>query len=86
MKIIISNFETLARRKRYKNGKDLFRKLGGGKSAYGCIKAGCRVGYEIVKELYNLFGVDVLLEVIDLEGETLNGFKSKYIAVGRFLC
>ena len=56
MKIIIDEFERLARCKGYRSGNELFKELGGGRSAYQCIKAGNRVGEEIVKAIYNKFG------------------------------
>ena len=42
---------------------------------------GCMIGYDLVKEIYNAFGPLVMLQVIDLEGETLQSFKSKYISI-----
>ncbi len=37
MKIIIDEFERLARCKGYRSGNELFKELGGGRSAYQCI-------------------------------------------------
>ena len=82
MKLKIKEFETLARQNGYRNGKALMKKLGAGKCAYGWLKRGCKIGYDLVKEIHNEFGALVMLRVIDLEGETLQSFKSKYISVG----
>ena len=49
------------------------------------IKAGCRVGYEIVREIYNLFGSAILLEIVDMEEETVSGLESKFIKIGNKL-
>lgn len=82
MKLKIKEFEVLARQNGYRNGKALMKKLGAGKCAYGCLKRGCKIGYDLVKAIQNEFGALVMLRVIDLEGETLQSFKSKYISVG----
>lgn len=82
MKLKIKEFEALARQNGYRNGKALMKKLGAGKCAYGCLKRGCKIGYDLVKALHNESGALVMLRVIDLEGETLQSFKSKYISVG----
>ena len=81
MKIIIDEFERLARCKGYRSGNELFRELGGGRSAYQCIKAGNRVGEEIVRAIYNKFGEKVLTEVVDMEEETISVLKSKSIVI-----
>ncbi len=85
MKIIIDSFEKLAKREGYLNGKKLYEALGGGNRSYSRIRAGCNVGYEIVKEIYNNYGEKTLLEVVNMEGETVNGLKAKYVAVDNFL-
>lgn len=81
MKLRIREFERLAKGNGYGNGRHLMRRLGAGKNAYATIKNGNQIGYDLAKELYNTFGVLAFLEVIDLEGETLGGFRSKYVAV-----
>lgn len=81
MKLRIREFERLAKGNGYGNGRRLMRRLGAGKNAYAAIKNGNQIGYDLAKELYNTFGVLAFLEVIDLEGETLGGFRSKYVAV-----
>lgn len=85
MRLNIKEFEELARKKGYHNGKELMKKLGAGKYTYGCLKRGCKIGYDLVKEIHNEFGVLIMLRVIDLEDETLQSFKSKYMSVGGML-
>ena len=80
MKLRIREFERLAKENGYGNGIRLMRRLGAGKSAYAAIKNGNRIGHDLAKELYNTFGVLAFLSVIDLEGDTLGGYRSKFIA------
>lgn len=82
MKLKINAFEALAKKKGYKNGRKLFVVLGGGKSGYSAVKAGCCVGYEIVKEIYNLFGIKILHEVIETGEGTIRETESKFIKIG----
>lgn len=82
MKLKIQEFEDLAKRKGYVEGKRLMKKLGAGFKAYGCIKGGSKLGYELAKNLYNLVGEAEFVKVIDFEEDTLNGFKHKYVLVG----
>lgn len=46
---------------------------------------GYRIGYEIVRDLYNKYGQAVVGKIIDFEDETIESFKSKYILVGKRL-
>ena len=85
MRLKIKKFNALAKKKGYRDGKKLMQELGAGKYAYGKLKRGCIIGYDLVKEIYNTFGPLVMMQVIDLEGETLQSFKSKYISVGGML-
>lgn len=82
MKLKIQEFEDLAKRKGYVEGKRLMKKLGAGFKAYGCFKGGCRLGYELAKDLYNKVGEAEFVKVIDFEEDTLSGFKQKYILIG----
>ena len=86
MRLIIKEFEFLAKRSEYNSGYRLWRKLGGGKRAYKHIKAGVSVGFEVVKALYNKFGEKEVEKVIDFEGLTISSLKSKYLIVGKKLC
>lgn len=84
MKLKIINFNELATEKGY-SGKRLLQKLGAGKNAYECFECGCGIGYDLAKELYNFFGEAEFIKIINFEGDTLNGFKSKYVKVGNKL-
>ena len=53
MKLKIKEFRTIAKRKGYGNEKILYIALGGGDYGINAIKAGCKVGYEIVREIYS---------------------------------
>ena len=44
---------------------------------------GARIGYDAVRDIYNNLGEEVVREIIDFEEETMNGFKSKYVLVGK---
>ncbi len=84
MKLKIDEFENYAKR----NGISaslLFKKLGGGKNAYRRLKSGCSLGYELAKDMFNTLGEWTFLSLVDLEGETIDGFKAKYILVGNKL-
>lgn len=83
MKLKIREFNRLAKRKKYRNGTEFFIALGGTMCSYQAIKRGCRIGYEIVRRLYNTVGEEELIKIIDFEEESLNGFKNKYIQVGK---
>lgn len=85
MKLKIKEFEAPAKKRGYRGGKALIEELGAGKYAYSNLKRGCKIGYDLVKAIYNEFGPLIMLEVIDLEEETLQSFKSKYISVGGML-
>lgn len=82
MKLRKDEFEELAKRKGIPNGKLLWKRLGGGKSAYAFAKNGCGITHEIVQNLYNLFGETETVRVVDFGQEGLNGFKAKFICVG----
>lgn len=49
------------------------------------LEQGIQIGYEVVKDIYNKLGEKAVLQIISFEEETLNGFKSKYIKVGKRL-
>lgn len=79
MKLRMDEFKELARRKCHTNGFLLWRKIWGGQSAYSLVSKGIGVGYEVLKDLYNLVGEEEMVKVVDFEEETVSGFKSKYI-------
>lgn len=84
MKLKIREFENFAKRSG-KKANIMFVKLGGGKRAYKRLKKGCPMGYDIAREIYNELGEQTFLSIVDLEEETINGFKAKYIVVGNKL-
>ena len=49
------------------------------------LEQGIQIGYEAVKDIYNKLGEKSVLQIINFEEETLNGFKSKYLLVGNTL-
>lgn len=82
MKLKVEEFEELAKRKGFRSGYMLWRKIGGGRSAYALVEKGIGVAYEVMKNLYNLVGEKEMVNVVDFEEETINGFKAKYIELG----
>lgn len=82
MLLKVDRFEELAKSKGYRNGYELSRELGCGKSTYRLLKSGHRIGCDIVAEIFNCFGDEVTFDVIDFEEDTLNGFTNKYIRIG----
>ncbi len=84
MKLKIKEFESYANQ----NGKKanvMLRRLSGGKYAYKNLKKGCSLGYDLACEIYNALGEEMFLSLVDLEEETINGFKAKFICVGNKL-
>ena len=85
MRIKIEEFEALAKRQGFKNGNALMRELGGRKLTYHQFQRGNRIGYELVRQIYNTFGAETMVEVVNLENETLRGFESKFIIINGVL-
>ena len=84
MKLIIDEFENYAKR----NGVSpnvLLKKMGGGKSAYSQLKNGGVLGNDLARDMYNTLGEWTFLTLVDMEGETIDGFKAKYILIGNKL-
>ena len=86
MKLRVEKFEELAQEKGYRNGYELSRDLGCGNEAYKILKQGNRIGHDIVAELYNRFGEEAMIRVINFEEETVDGFTNKYVKIGNKLC
>lgn len=85
MKLKIDKFEELAKREGYCNGYELSLAVGCGDATYPLLEQGGRIGSGIVAEIYNRFGEEITLEVIEFETETISSLKSKYIKVGNKL-
>ena len=84
MKLKIDEFENYAKR----NGVSprlMLQKLGGGRLAYKHLKNGCALGYELAKDMFNALGEWTFLSLVNMEGETIDGFKAKYIVIGNNL-
>lgn len=84
MKLNIVEFENYAKR----NGVSpnlMLKKLGAGKYAYKHLKVGNKLGYDFARELYNALGEWTFLALVDMEEETIDGFKAKFIGIGKKL-
>ena len=84
MKLKIDEFENYAKRNSV-SPRLMLQKLGGGRLAYKHLKNGCALGYEFAKEMYNSLGEWTFLSLVDMEEETIDGFKAKYIVIGNKL-
>lgn len=84
MKLNITEFENYAKRNGV-SASTMLEKLGGGELAYGQLKKGKSIGYDVARNMYNALGEWVFLTLIEFEEETLDGFKSKYVQVGNKL-
>lgn len=84
MKLKINEFEQFAKSRNMKANRFL-KVLGGGKFTYRHLKRGKAIGYELARSMYNALGEWTFLSLIDLEEETLDGFKAKYVQVGNKL-
>lgn len=49
------------------------------------LEQGARLGYELLKGIYNRIGELAVVQIIDFEQESLNGFKNKFVLVGKLL-
>lgn len=85
MKLIIDKFEDFANKQGYKSGLQVLKEFECSRDAYEFFKQGGRIGSDLVAEMYNRFGADVVLDFIDFEEDTLNGFESKYVKIGTHL-
>ena len=83
MKLKIDRFERLAQRKGYRNGYELACEIGCSELVYDSLKDGNRIGSDAVTELYNRFGGDIALDVVDFEEGTLDEFKNKHVHIGK---
>lgn len=84
MKLNIEELENYAKRNGVSPSK-MLEKLGGGKYAYKQLKNGCALGYDLARDMYNALGEWAFLSLVDMEEETLDGFKAKFVQVGNKL-
>lgn len=84
MKLKIIEFEKFSQSQNIK-AKRFLKILGGGKFTYRHLKKGRAIGYELARKIYNGLGECKFLTLIDFEEETLDGFKAKYITIGKKL-
>lgn len=84
MKLKIDEFENYAKRNRV-SPNVLLIKLGGGKNAYLHLKRGKALGNDLARDMYNALGEWTFLTLVDMEEETIDGFKAKYILIGNKL-
>ncbi len=84
MKLKIDQFENFVKRNCISANK-LLKTLGGKKYTYRHLKIGRQIGYDLAREMFNALGEWTFLSLVDLEEETLDGFKAKYIQVGNKL-
>ncbi len=82
MKLNLEGAQNYVARKGIKTYSEAAKTLGISVCTIKALEKGERIGYDAVKELYNRLGEEAVKELIDFEGESLNGFKSKYVAVG----
>ena len=85
MKLNISGCRAFVNRNGIKNYDELSTALEIPYPALRLLEQGLEIGYDAVRDIYNKYGEKTTLELIDFGEETLNGFKSKYILVGKIL-
>ena len=84
MKLKIEEFEAFVKR----NGKSasaMCKKLGGDDLTFRRLKKGNKLGYDLARGMYNILGEWTFLMLVDMEKETIDGFKAKYITIGNKL-
>lgn len=85
MKLNIKGCRTYCENHSIGNYIELSEALGLNVTVIGLLEQGIEIGYDAVKDIYNKLGEKAVLQLIDFGEETLNGFKSKYVAVGNKL-
>lgn len=78
MKFRIKNLNRFVKRRGIHNYRELADELGVDENLIRLAEYGQRIGYDAVKDIYNRIGERETLRIINFEGETLRGFKSKY--------
>ena len=82
MKLNISGTKKYLKRNGIRTDYEAAKALGINVSSWKAMESGVKIGYDAVKEIYNVLGEEAVKELINFEGESLNAFKSKYVAVG----
>ena len=82
MKLNIAGCRVFIERRNIEDYQEFSQELGISISVLLLLEQGGRIGYDAVREIYNDLGEQTVLEIVDFEEETLDGFKSKYIQVG----
>ena len=85
MKLNISGCRAYCASKGIKNYAELSMHLDIPLSALDVLEQGNEIGYEVAKDIYNKHGEKVIRQIIDFGEETMDGFKSKYVLVGKRL-
>lgn len=67
MRLKIDKFESVAKRYGYKDGYQFIKAMGCGSSTYDYMRYGGKVSPDLLAEIYNRFGEEVMFEVIDFE-------------------
>ncbi len=78
MKIRIKALNKFVKRRGIRNYIELANELGVDENLLRLAEYGQCIGYDAVKDIYNRIGERETLRIINFEGETLRGFKSKY--------
>lgn len=81
MKFNIKGINRFIKRRGIHNYHELAEELGVDERLVRFAEYGQRIGYDAVKDIYNRIGERETLRIINFEGETLRGFKSKYQSV-----
>lgn len=85
MKLNISGCRAYCEKNDIKNYAELSAYLDIPMPALDVLEQGNKIGYEVVKDIYNKHGEMAVRQIIDFEEETMEGFKSKYVLVGEKL-
>lgn len=85
MKLNVKGCKAYCERKGIKSYKQLAKVLELSEEAIKLFEKGSKIDHDAVKDIYNKLGEKVVVQIINFEEETLNGFKSKYVQIGNQL-
>lgn len=85
MKLNVDGCRRFCEQNGIKNYKELAQVFELSVTVVRLLEQGIEIEYDAVKDIYNKLGEAVVLQIIDFEEETLNGFKSKYVQIGKIL-